>query len=178
MSGIAFRDISRSDWVCSELRLLGVTLNRCRNGGDAFGDLGEEEQQDDPRVWLAASTTKRVYQQIGQLGKLEILEIDIDSSSRTRAKEHDYVWDLTLSKGHLSEMAGLKNLKSLRFRTDFWSAMGQAEVEFMHEQWPLLNEIIFDCNISVLQSKRHWQWLRDKRPRLRFGSNLITVGQW
>ncbi|KAF9947046.1 hypothetical protein BGZ72_010910 [Mortierella alpina] len=154
MSGIAFRDISSSDWVCTELRELCVTLNRCRSRGDAFGGLGEEEQQDDPRVWLAASTTKRVYQQIGRLGKLEVLEIDIDRTPRTKAKEHDYVWDLTLSKGYLNEMVGLKNLKSLRLRADFWSEMGQAEVEFMHEHWPLLNEIIFDSdNLLNLRPK-------------------------
>ncbi|KAF9947047.1 hypothetical protein BGZ72_010911 [Mortierella alpina] len=152
MSGLAFRDISRSDWVCSELRELCVTLNRCRNRGDALGDLGEEEQQDDPRVWLAASTTKRVYQQIGRLGKLEILELNIDRTPRTKAKEYDYMWDLTLSKGYLSEMAGLKNLKSLRFRADFWSAMGQAEVEFMHEHWPLLDEIAINCSVSISES--------------------------
>ncbi|KAF9290533.1 hypothetical protein BGZ68_006769 [Mortierella alpina] len=167
LSGIAFRDISRSDWVCTELRELGVTFNRCRSGKDSLGGLGEEEVQDDPHVWLTASATMRAFQQIGRLNKLEILEIDIDRSSRTKAKEQDYAWDLTLCKGWLGEWADLKNLRSLRLRADFWSCMSQEDVEFMHEHWPLLDEIIISSNISEFQTKQHWQWLREKRPHLR-----------
>ncbi|KAF9945586.1 hypothetical protein BGZ72_001201, partial [Mortierella alpina] len=165
--GIAFKDISRSTWVCSELRELGITLNRCRRERDTSGDLGEEEEQDDPYVWLTASTTKRVYQQIGRLEKLEILAIDIDRSNRTRATENDYRWDLTLWKGWLGELAGLKNLKSLRLRVDFWSNMRQFEVEFMHEHWPLLRELAFSCDISQFHTEPQWRWLLEKRPHLR-----------
>lgn len=157
LSGIAFRDISKSEWVCTELRELGVTLNRCRFQRDPSGDLGEEEEQNDPHVWLDAGVTQRAYQQIGRLEKLEVLEIDIDRSFRTRATENDYVWDLTIWKGWLGEWAGLKNLRSLRIRADFWSNIGQLDVEFMHEHWPLLNEIVFYCDVSQFHTEPHWQ---------------------
>ncbi|CAO3566988.1 unnamed protein product [Mortierella alpina] len=92
MSGIAFRDIAKSDWACAELKELGVTLNRCRSREILLNDPSqEEEQEDDPQVWLASSVTQRVYQLIGRLKKLEVLEIDIDRTSRTKAKEQDYV---------------------------------------------------------------------------------------
>ncbi|KAF9936483.1 hypothetical protein BGZ67_002344 [Mortierella alpina] len=141
MPGIAFRDIFRSDWVCTELRELGVILNRCRSQRDASGELGEEEQQDDPYVWLTASTTKRAYQQIGHLKKLEVLVIDIDKTSGTKAKEQDYAWDLTF---------------------------GKEDVEFMYEHWPLLEEIVIAADIEEFYNKQHWQWLLEKRPKLRF----------
>ncbi|KAF9945476.1 hypothetical protein BGZ72_001292 [Mortierella alpina] len=168
---IAFREITASDWVCSGLRQLGITLNRCRCAGGACGELGEEEVQDDPQVWLDATVTRRAYQQIGRMEQLEILEIDIDRSCQTRAKEIDYVWDLTLWKGWLGEWAGLRNLKSLRLRADFWSNMRQLDVEFMHEHWPLLGEIVFSCDISQIHSEPHSQWLLEKRPQLRLVSD-------
>ncbi|KAF9964746.1 hypothetical protein BGZ70_006002 [Mortierella alpina] len=168
MPGIAFRDISRGDWVCTELRQLGVILNRCRRERDASGPLGEEEHQDDPHVWLTASATKRAYQQIGQLKKLEVLAIDIDRTSGTKAKELDYMLDLTLGQGWLGELAGLKNLRSLMLRADFWSGMGQEDVKFMHEHWPLLDEIIISSDDQELHTKKHWQWLLEKRPYLHF----------
>ncbi|KAF9945760.1 hypothetical protein BGZ72_000993 [Mortierella alpina] len=167
MCSIAFRDISKSDWVCTELKELHITLNRCRRERDTSGDLGEEEKQDDPYVWLTANTTKRAYQQIGRLEKLETLVIDIDRSYRSRATENDYRWDLTLWKGWLGEWAGLKNLKSLELKADFWSNMRQFEVEFMHEHWLLLNELSFSCDVSQLHTEPHWQWLLEKRPQLR-----------
>ncbi|CAO3566987.1 unnamed protein product [Mortierella alpina] len=170
MPGIDFSDISRSDWACTELQELGVILNRYHSRGDATGDLGNEEQQDDASVWLTASTTKRVYQQIGQLKKLRSLAIDIERNHETKAKEQDYMWDLTLRKGWLGELAGLKNLRSFMLRADFWSCMGQEDVEFMHKHWPLLNEIVISSDIPEFYLPRHWQWLRDKRPNLLFRS--------
>ncbi|KAF9290534.1 hypothetical protein BGZ68_006770 [Mortierella alpina] len=128
MCGIVVEDISRSDWVCTELIELSLALNRCPSDGDLFGDLEEDEAEGDPYEWLTASTTKRAFQQIGRLNKLEVLRIDIDRSSRTKAKEKDYAWDLTLWSGWLSELAGLRNLRILGLKADFWSCMKQEEV--------------------------------------------------
>ncbi|KAF9570101.1 hypothetical protein EC968_002271 [Mortierella alpina] len=168
LSGIAFWHISRSDWVCTGLRELGLTLNRCRRERDTSGDLEETEGPDD--LWLAASIKQRVYQQIGRLEKLELLEIDIDKNcrARARAREEAYGKDLTLAEGWLGELVGLKRLRSLRLRADFWTYMSQAEVEFMDEHWPLLTEIRFACDIADILAKQHWQWLLRKRPQLRF----------
>ncbi|KAF9964362.1 hypothetical protein BGZ70_006564 [Mortierella alpina] len=163
-AGIEFTDLSMSDWVCTELRVLGLTLNRYPNGEDS--DLDEE----DPG--LMALDGERFYRQIGQLGKLEELALDIDRSEETMTKESDYAWDLTLSRGWLGELAKLKSLKRLRLNADFWSKMGQADVEFMHEQWPLLNEISLQGQVSDERTQAHWQWLFDQRPRLLFTTTL------
>ncbi|CAO3566661.1 unnamed protein product [Mortierella alpina] len=111
---------------------------------------------------------KCVYTQIGRLEKLEVLALDIDRSDYTGARERDYAWDLTLSKGWLRELAGLKNLKSLSLQADFWSKMGQAEVEFIAEHWPLLREISLKRRASSWPTQAHWLWLLDRRPHLRF----------
>ncbi|KAF9951597.1 hypothetical protein BGZ70_000923 [Mortierella alpina] len=174
LSGLAFQDISRSDWVCTELRELGIALNRCRCKRNISGELEEEEKQDDPRVWLAASATKRAYQQIGRLEKLEVLAIDTARGLGTMAKAKDYLWDLTLSKGWLGEMAGLKNLRRLELRADFLSMMGQAEVEFMYDYWPELREISFPCKIEHIHAEPHWQWLLYNLPQL----TLSSVEEW
>ncbi|KAF9954014.1 hypothetical protein BGZ70_010691, partial [Mortierella alpina] len=159
-SGIRFTDISRSDWVCLELRELRLTLNRhfdVNNGYDDESDqedleaddienlyaiIGYESLVSDADLRRLDQAAKRVYTQIGRLSKLEKLTLDIDRSHDTEAEERDYQWELTLSKGKLGELADLKQLKSLRLEADFWTRMGQAEVEFMHERWPLLEEII------------------------------------
>ncbi|KAK3839908.1 MAG: hypothetical protein J3R72DRAFT_446964 [Linnemannia gamsii] len=188
-AGISSTDISRSDWVCRELRELSLTLNRCPKEEDSFGDLEEEQEQEeeeeqkeeeqekeeaeeteeehDPNAQLVAIAVKNIYTQIGQLERLEVLALDIDRSCDTMAKEGDYAWDLTVSNGWLGEMAGLKNLKTLRLKADFWSMMGQAEVEFIHERWPLLSEISIPRNALQLLEHSHWQWLLNKRPELR-----------
>ncbi|KAG0377397.1 hypothetical protein BGX24_006185 [Mortierella sp. AD032] len=188
-AGISSTDISRSDWVCRELRELSLTLNRCPKEEDPFGDLEEEQEQEeeeeqkeeeqekeeaeeteeehDPNAQLVAIAVKNIYTQIGRLERLEVLALDIDRSYDTMAKEGDYAWDLTVSNGWLGEMAGLKNLKTLRLKADFWSMMGQAEVEFIHERWPLLSEISIGRNASQLLEHSHWQWLLNKRPELR-----------
>ncbi|KAF9990992.1 hypothetical protein BGZ75_007175 [Mortierella antarctica] len=95
-AGFEFTDATKSDWVCMELRELAMTLNRHPTHGD--GELDPE------RMALAA---KRFYAQIGRLEKLEELELTIDRSRDTAAKESDYAWDLTLSRGWLGEMAAL-----------------------------------------------------------------------
>ncbi|KAF9278822.1 hypothetical protein BGZ68_008337 [Mortierella alpina] len=159
-ASIEFTDMSMSDWACTELRELGLTLNRYPNGEDS--DLDDE----DPG--LMALDGERFYRQIGKLEKLEELALDIDRSGETMSKESDYAWDLTLAKGWLSELGNLKNLQRLRLNADFWSKMGQTEVEFMHEHWPLLCEISLQGRVSDQRSQAHWQWLFDKRPRLLF----------
>ncbi|KAF9570098.1 hypothetical protein EC968_002268 [Mortierella alpina] len=177
VSSISYRDMSMSDWVCTELRELRLELDRSRPEIDEFneleeGDEEEEEGLDDPHACLdsCSCAPKRAFRNIGRLHRLEVLIIGIDTSYRARATEADYAWDLTLSKGWLGELAGLRNLKRLHLRADFWRAMGQAEVEFMYEHWPLLSEIAIWCHPSLFRIDPHWQWLLDKRPQLRFAA--------
>ncbi|KAF9273322.1 hypothetical protein BGZ68_001605 [Mortierella alpina] len=182
--GIAFTDMCRGEWVCLELKELALTLNRYPTDEEAFYELedaewdAEEEGAEDEKYKeneeerqrrLITIAARRVYAQIGRLEKLERLELDIDISWNTKAKEGDYAWDLTLCKGWLSELVSLKNLRRLRLHQFMWSMMGQAEVEFMHAHWPSLNAIFFDGNGARLRSQSHWQWLLEKRPMLHFG---------
>ncbi|KAF9962291.1 hypothetical protein BGZ70_008082 [Mortierella alpina] len=101
--------------------------------------------------------------EIGRLRKLEQLAWDVCI---------DFEWcmcDLTLSRGWLSEMAGLKNLKSITLPGHLSMMMGQPEVEFIHEHWPLLREINFqEERISNVASAAPWRWLLDKRPSLHY----------
>ncbi|KAF9944192.1 hypothetical protein BGZ72_002675, partial [Mortierella alpina] len=154
-AGIKFTDVARGNWICKDLRKLGLTLNRCSQ---------EDEDLDPEGIALAA---KHTYAQIGRLEKLDWLAFDIDVGADTVAEASDYAWDLTLSKGWLGEMAGLKNLETLILYADFWSKMGQAEVEFIHEHWPLLREISLQGEVSQQRTLAHWQWLFNKRPNFR-----------
>ncbi|KAF9571681.1 hypothetical protein EC968_000278 [Mortierella alpina] len=154
--GIKFTDVAKSDWVCVDLTELGVTLNR--------HSTDEDEALDPERM---AHVAKNFYTQIGRLEKLEELVIEIDKSQYTVAKESDYVWDLTLSKGWLGQMAGLRSLETLTLYDDFLSRMGQAEMEFIHEHWPLLTTINFSRNGMRCDRLPHWRWLFEKRPNLR-----------
>ncbi|KAF9947990.1 hypothetical protein BGZ72_010093 [Mortierella alpina] len=180
-TGIRFTDVSRSDWACMELRELCVTLNRdfdaeVEHQDDLAGDNIEAvhaRSQYEPGINeaernLLELAAERVYTQIGRLRKLEKLTIDIDRSEDTIAVEWDYEWELTLNHGKLGELADLKNLRSLTLEGDFWSRMGQPEVEFMHEHWPMLEEIVLFGRVSKLRTLSHWQWLLDKRPQMRF----------
>ncbi|KAF9948394.1 hypothetical protein BGZ70_002235, partial [Mortierella alpina] len=177
-----FWDICKDDWVCMELTELSLILNRDRREEGAFDDLEivvraeeeeqveEEEEEEYIKARLIAYAAKLVYKQIGRLQKLEVLALDIDTGEDTYAEISDYEWDLTLSKGWfdegwLGELAGLKNLKSLSLHADLCSRMGQAEAEFMHENWPLLNEVTLRGCTSPFFIESHWRWLADTRPQ-------------
>ncbi|KAG0197313.1 hypothetical protein BGX28_009179, partial [Mortierella sp. GBA30] len=85
-----------------------------------------------------ARTAARVYAQIGQLIELEVLELGADENDGTTSTGK-FLWDLTLSRGGLVVLDGLKKLRRFHMRTDFWSMMGQAEIGFIHAEWPLLD---------------------------------------
>ncbi|KAF9958720.1 hypothetical protein BGZ70_009109 [Mortierella alpina] len=158
--GFKFEDIWSKDWACMELTKLGLTLDQFFIINPALGMREAEEKE------FIANVARRVYTQIGRLQKLEVLALDIDTSKRSKAKPSDYAWDLTLSKGWLSEMAGLRRLKSLSQPEAFWSKMGHAEVEFIYEHWPSLKEINLQGHILQMSAQSPWLWLLSKRPQL------------
>ncbi|KAG0244615.1 hypothetical protein BG011_002890, partial [Mortierella polycephala] len=55
----------------------------------------------------------------------------------------EYAWDLTLSKGGLRNLSGLKKLRRLSLGAYFYSKMGQADVEFIDAEWPQLKVVEF-----------------------------------
>ncbi|KAF9959997.1 hypothetical protein BGZ72_008196 [Mortierella alpina] len=100
-------------------------------------EAGDDELDRVVDAWAA----KQIYVQIGRLVVLETLALAAAPKRFNRKQYHPLSqWDLTLSKGWLAELTGLKNLRHLHMRTDFWSRMGQAEVEFMDAEWPLLRD--------------------------------------
>ncbi|CAO3566658.1 unnamed protein product [Mortierella alpina] len=163
--GIISTDVLREKWVCMELTKLGLTLNRFSKADRMMAELRlGEGQVVEPEDSDAAA--KSVYMQIGRLAKLEMLVLNVDGTSNSAALLGDYAWDLTLSRGWLYEMAGLKSVKTLILRADFWSRMVQSEVEFIHEHWLLLKEIHL-CGKGLLLSPRSpWRWLLANRPQL------------
>ncbi|KAF9572385.1 hypothetical protein EC968_009959 [Mortierella alpina] len=194
--GIRFQDILAREWACLGLKELCLTLNRTIDYASAIEIMQQElsaskaqevseegsqvqQQTGDGLVrsnsevlirevdsWAA----KRVYTQIGRLVDLETLALGTDVGSlgtedHRRASE----WDLTLSKGWLADLSGLKNLRRLQLRTDYWSRMAQAEVEFLDAEWPLLGDISFSLGESELRElakQPHWHWLQQRRPGL------------
>ncbi|KAF9280502.1 hypothetical protein BGZ68_007196 [Mortierella alpina] len=189
--GTEFRDIITGAWSCLGMRELSLTLNRSidvkatleamrqdsLNKGTGDGELevdepyraGDKEQERKATAWAA----KQAFAQIGRLTALESLALGTDEGPHgSDAWVLESKWDLTLSKGYLSELAGLKKLRHFHMRTDHWSMMGQAEVEFMDAEWPWLDYVTFDIysmnNAQFLKEVKlpHWQWLQQKRPAL------------
>ncbi|KAF9284944.1 hypothetical protein BGZ68_004295 [Mortierella alpina] len=193
--GLQFQDVLDGEWVCLGLRELYLILDRtikvkalsqamrleslALTGETATKDTGHEELHTGERsgretmAWAA----KRVYSQLGRLADLKILSIGfvMTDQERRKATGYSFQWDLTLSRGWLAELSGLKNLRHLHLRTDFWTRMGQAEVEFMDAKWPLLESVTFiifrwysaetDLFLKLMQ-KPHWLWLQKRRPQL------------
>ncbi|KAF9570097.1 hypothetical protein EC968_002267 [Mortierella alpina] len=148
---INYRDISRNDWVCTELEELGLRLDRSRPERRASAEQGEEgEGLDD--------ATKHVFQQIGRLKKLTKLAVSLDTRCEANATEADDALNPTLPKDWLVELAGLKYLKCLDLQGDFCLAIGQAEREFMDEHFPLLSTIIINRHPSLFRTEPQWKW--------------------
>ncbi|CAO3566674.1 unnamed protein product [Mortierella alpina] len=193
--GLKFGHILDQEWRCRDLRELCLTLERTVDVDAIVLKRHHELPALPPEslLWIlgshgrwtcrlnparrqeldyvvAAWAAKQVFAQIGRLRALETLALGASQNvMRTRDDLFISEWDLTLSMGWLAELAGLKNLRHLNLRTDYWSRMGQAEVEFMDAEWPLLGEITFDVTNSDfcdVVKQAHWQWLRQRRPNL------------
>ncbi|KAF9946791.1 hypothetical protein BGZ72_011143, partial [Mortierella alpina] len=93
------------DWACTELRELRITLDR-----------------------TSAQIAKRFYAQIGRLAKLEHLIFDANPDPYAIEMEWDCSNDLSLSRGYLSELTGLKGLKSLKVDANLYRNMGHDEL--------------------------------------------------
>ncbi|KAF9940954.1 hypothetical protein BGZ67_006192, partial [Mortierella alpina] len=194
--GLQFQDILGGAWTCLGLRELCLTLDRTidvksvqeamqreslvstdqnaarradpeRPEDDSVGRGNEhEDEQDEPRALAWAA--KRAYSQIGRLQNLQVLALGVGESGHSQDDTSHPVWDLTLSKGWLAELMGLRNLRELYLRTNLWVRIGQAEVEFMDAHWPFLSSITFqsDHMLQELVDRPHWRWLRERRPNL------------
>jgi hypothetical protein len=187
---IEFDSIVSQEWVCKDMEVLHLILGRRTDwveDEDGAGeetietdedeDENEDEEEDDEDEWTrppreskaVRRITQKVYAQIGRLTKLQDLSFEWDRSEYPETDTEPFYFDMTLEHGWLVELGGLKELCHFGMRTDFWSRMGQAEVEFMHASWPRLEKLTFACDLQEVTSKPHWQWLKEKRPNLVFG---------
>ncbi|KAG0371089.1 hypothetical protein BC939DRAFT_25630 [Gamsiella multidivaricata] len=210
--GVMFGGITSQEWVCLGLKELDLYLHR---GADvqqtleamqreslAAGEQGpleytelevSDNMEQDPmdagelskrnKREAEARAGKKLYEQIGRLSLLEDLSLDCNYFARVE-------WDLTLSKGWLIELAGLKRLHHLSIGIQYWYRMGQAEVEFMDAHWPMLRTVdlkgrraiqywtpegAWRCdpapasvpNSDKLEVPPHWRWFQTKRPYLK-----------
>ncbi|KAF9344628.1 hypothetical protein BGX34_005469, partial [Mortierella sp. NVP85] len=146
-AAIEFQDV---EFECRDLKELQLTLHRPDIDplDELFGS-DDDEEKDNDRVherfysWEKRKAEK-AYTQIGSLSKLESLSLNGDTVVKGPSGQcHNN--DLTLEHGWLQKLEGLKELKHFHMATDFWSDMGQAEVEFMDTQWPKLESIEFSC---------------------------------
>ncbi|KAK3823069.1 MAG: hypothetical protein J3Q66DRAFT_424637 [Benniella sp.] len=171
-AAMQFQDVR---FGCHDLKELQMTLAQPETTLNP-GDYGPEKDEvykfvaahERVEAWMRGRASE-AYTQIGSLSKLETLSL--------RFKEWDGVtlmlmnsgYDLTLKRGWLRQLVGLKELKHFHMAADFWSEMGRAEVEFMDAQWPKLEKIEFSCSdLKAIVEKPHWQWLQKRRPSLRY----------
>ncbi|KAF9347089.1 hypothetical protein BGX26_001402 [Mortierella sp. AD094] len=175
----AFKDIVSKEWACRDLKELCIQLNRRDRRLDYDIKEDDERFQDGgynptPQEFGEMNKmAKDVYAQIGRLSELEGLAICCDEDELWDDIEEAFKQDLTLENGWLKELVGLKELKHFQMMTNFWSCMGQAEVEFMHENWPCLERVTFGYGWSSsgnhVWEEPHWQWLKSQRPSLEYG---------
>ncbi|KAK3823037.1 MAG: hypothetical protein J3Q66DRAFT_330722 [Benniella sp.] len=152
-----------TEWICRDITVLHLCLRR-----EVVVPEGRTEDG------VVAEAAQRVYSQIGRLVKLEDLTLGCVEKYRSRGENS--ASDLTLEHGWLAALAGLKRLRLFQMSTDFWSRMGQAEVEFMDANWPRLESVSFGFSNLKEQMLRedHWKWLKEKRPQLDFSSIIPT----
>jgi len=166
---LRFEDVSTLDaigWACRDLAVLHLMLDR-----DVIVDWLEKKTDVVNRV------VQGFFAEVGRLTKLEELSLGSKRSS-TRRAEKLFAKDLTLKDGWLAKLARLNKLRHLQMYTDYWSSMGQEEVEFMDTNWPKLEKISFgwdEFDEEVLEED-HWKWLKKKRPPIVFYNSSQVHG--
>ncbi|KAF9360612.1 hypothetical protein BGX34_007666 [Mortierella sp. NVP85] len=177
-------ELQNVKFKCHDLKELQLTMVQpdMNPVTDAFGE--EEEGHEDIlygkrlerfRRWIRCKA-EEAYTEIGSLSKLESLSVGCGEKDYRAVIALSHKRDLTLEHGWLQKLAGLKELKRLRMATNFWSEMGQAEVEFMDAQWPKLERIVFySLDTKAIVEKPHWQWLKKRRPKLAYFCYYFTT---
>jgi hypothetical protein len=162
---LGFSEFSRDAWACTNLRELRIHLSQ---RGKFMREKEEAEQE--------VKAFKEIFKQIGSLTKLEILDLDYQSCHGDGCR---WVFDSTLERKWFMGLGGLKVLRSIGMPPSFWMRQAdQSCMEFMDAKWPRLESIMvrdfgFYCNdiLKCFQGD-HWEWLRGRNPRLKFGDTL------
>ncbi|KAK3823043.1 MAG: hypothetical protein J3Q66DRAFT_137586 [Benniella sp.] len=152
------------EWVCLDITVLNLRLQR-------QVDVLECSRTKDE---VMADAAQRVYSQIGRLVKLEDLTLTIyEDDNLWDNLEESCAYDLTLERGWLGELAGLKRLRRFRMNHNYWGLMGQSEVEFIDTNWLELQSITFygyTFRYGDQLQMDHWKWLKERRPYI----NLVV----
>ncbi|KAK3814857.1 MAG: hypothetical protein JOS17DRAFT_760366 [Linnemannia elongata] len=184
---IALKDAgSDQDWVCKDLQHLVIYVNVA----SAYSDS-------DPPQW---ALFERFCRHIGSLQRLTFLDLRgasvvFDTTNNNTPQEINY-YKLTFpgllslgdastgEPGYLSLLKDLKQLKTLQ--GSVWlnymrpqERIGQAEVEWMYENWPslLLVEFLDHTSQSALEERAYLKWLKERIPKLHF-TKMIAPSTW
>ncbi|KAK3823053.1 MAG: hypothetical protein J3Q66DRAFT_330751, partial [Benniella sp.] len=169
-SGLRFYHVMRGgQWSCLRLKILRLIVCRSVLGQRQEGDSDVASSTKSIPCLLEEGVTM-LYQQIGRLAQLEVLDLRYATLNERDPYEEDYMDDLTFSGG-LPFLSELKSLRQLVLISNLWTAMGQCEIEFMADNWPRLEMVAFgtDAKRQDWSSPEfdHWRWLEKQRPGLR-----------
>ncbi|KAG0041421.1 hypothetical protein BGZ83_001827 [Gryganskiella cystojenkinii] len=182
-------DFKTGVWGCSGLEVLSVL------GCGPFWSLNT---QVDRHEYRRVESRTHFWKQVGRLHSLKELEIGSNVVDKTEPPRGQIFLssELTLGgsekDGHDSEkdpgqlplLSELKELRVLKVKMKSplqWVLPGQAEVEFMHANWPVFKEFsVTDASSSFSSSRSniedkvislaeepHWQWFKQRRPLLK-----------
>ncbi|KAG0222437.1 hypothetical protein B0O80DRAFT_454973 [Mortierella sp. GBAus27b] len=192
---VVFHHKIRKEWACSDLKELELTFDQARvyEDDDQYEDASEDSEIESDNEFMTCTTgwgdgqarhyaavqdwtdrmSRRAYGRIGELSKLETLRLSDNNCRGWCGDSDDYVeHSLTLRRGWLSQLDGLKELRHFAMGTDFWSKMDLAEIKFMNANWPKLEKISFrtgsEEDLEDILGERHWKWLKETRPYLQF----------
>ncbi|KAF8984282.1 hypothetical protein BGZ46_008370 [Entomortierella lignicola] len=143
------------EWDYLNLRQLALVFNPLQS------PQGEAQN-------ISFSMAKSTFKHIGRLSKLEALKFEWkDVKCLCLSSEiggHFYRQEYRIN---LEDIGGLRNMKRICLDSNCWHNIGEAEVMFLHEQWPCLKKI-FSARRNNNFHARQWKWLKKQRPYLNF----------
>ncbi|KAF9148653.1 hypothetical protein BG015_009610 [Linnemannia schmuckeri] len=184
---ISLKDAGSSkEWVCKDLRHLAI-----------YVDVNSIHTGTEQPPW---GLLERLYRHIGSLQQLTFLDLRgaaviFDTAYINSTQEVNYL-KLTFpgllslgdastgEPGYLSLLKDLKRLKTLQGsvllnNVRVQELIGQAEAEWIYENWPSLRLAEFvdlSCH-SALEERPYLRWLKERIPRLQF-TNMVAPSTW
>lgn len=192
---LSLEDAIDSEWICHNLENLHIAFDMGQHGdvslsssqvfkapsaggGSMTLTLDEEADEDGLVYWESLET---LYRMIGSLTRLTVLNLKVLAFD-SRGKELDYTSTtipglLTLGDGSHSRPGFLSLRGAVRADTPgSMLIMGQNEIEWMVDHWPLLDLVEFlptgHENKAIVSSTEeaippHLRWLQHHRPGIR-----------
>ncbi|KAG0356236.1 hypothetical protein BG005_004862 [Podila minutissima] len=146
-------------WACHKLKILRVEIASSPPPYDNMTPLllidnGEHGTEHATQENTEMELQRRVLAQIGTLSRMEELRIG-GPNGRSM--------DLTLGGGGLELLSGLKLMRTLNVR-NMGHKVGQRELEWMVEHWPMVRCFMFDdYNVDIIDMERVRALQRAKR---------------